>query len=255
MTLGSLSLSSYIGNMVDRLPKVRFARQAIVVQKLCQAAIYVCFVLMFSSANVSSKNLQGRSTSLHDLLQHRQALASSGVKAGPTSTNWLQLALLVTCATTGRLATIAIDLAVDRDWYVCPSGVANLRVLIVTKGNSDQLTLFNTYNRRAWLVCKLLAPLFVSTLTSIIGYPRTCFALLGVSIATTATELVWIGIVWKAFPALQNSEEARNQEGYALLGRGQSADAHEVATPKAGWQDFIDFVKMPVFMSELEWAQ
>ena len=118
MTLGSLSLSSYIGNMVDRLPKVRFARQAIVIQKVCQAAIYGCFVLMFNSASGVSKDLQGRTSTLHELLQHRQALASLGAKAGPTPTNWMQLALLVVCATIGRLATIAIDLAVDRDWYV-----------------------------------------------------------------------------------------------------------------------------------------
>ena len=128
---------------------------------------------------------------------------------------------------------------------------SDLRVLIVTKGNSDQLTLFNTYNRRAWLCCKLLAPLFVSTLTSIIGYPKTCFALLSVSIATTATELVWIGIVWKSFPALQNSEEVRQQEGYALLGNDEASEERDAPPAEAGWQDFVDFVKMPVFMSEL----
>lgn len=86
---------------MDTRPKLRFAREMIVVQKvrafrgpgldadaldqLCQVAVYTCFWSLFRTTRSTARDV-------------------------------VQVALLVVAATVGRLATNGIDLAVDRDW-------------------------------------------------------------------------------------------------------------------------------------------
>jgi iron-regulated transporter 1 len=67
-----------------------------------------------------------------------------------------------------KLATIGITVAIERDW-----------VTVIAEGNSDHLTRLNTYIRRIDLLSKLLAPLFVSLLTTVSSYPLSVAVLLG----------------------------------------------------------------------------
>lgn len=118
------------------------------------------------------------------------------------------------------------------------------RVLIVSQGDAEQLTRFNTWNRRVFLCCKLLAPLIVSTLTTATstskgsgGYRLTAVVLLSVSLVTCATELVWIGVVWRAFPVLHSSVDE------------QTPKSSEESAGSA-W-DLLEFARLPVFLSSL----
>lgn len=107
------------------------------------------------------------------------------------------------------------------------------RVLIASAGDTTTLTRFNTWNRRAFLACKLLAPLGVSSVTTR-GYTVTTLVLFGVSIATCAVELVWIGVVWRALPQLADAPSAPRED-----------------SSSASSSDLVEFSRLPVFLSSL----
>lgn len=111
----------------------------------------------------------------------------------------------------------------------------------------------NTYLRRVDLLCKLLAPLFVSLLTSTISYPVSVMIFLGIAIVTLVFELVWINVVWRRFHIL-SVEESRRPDVVQ-----SSRDNGELRSPIRKFQrviqqqveNFKELAGLPVFLSTL----
>jgi len=96
-----------------------------------------------------------------------------------------------------RLATVGINVAIERDW-----------VTTISTGSPASLTRLNAFLRRIDLLCKLLAPLFVSFLT-LKSYEFSVIVLMAISFVTMFFEFVWIQLVYKEFPILASEQEAR----------------------------------------------
>ncbi len=137
------------------------------------------------------------------------------------------------------------------------------RILVISEHNTADLTNFNTSLRRTSLTCKLLAPLVVSFLTSASGthYSTCVWVLLGLSLVTTSIELWWIGVLWEMFPVLAEDDARREREGSIGGASHKTSDQrprHDLQTfvgdVQKGlvktWKDWVEFAKMPVFLSE-----
>jgi iron-regulated transporter 1 len=88
--------------------------------------------------------------------------------------------------------------------------------------------------------------LFVSILTSTIGYFRTTLVLLSVALITLITEFIWIEVVYRKFPVLGISR--------STIGSASSA-VRESAPGFIGWikrekQDWTEFSRLPIFFSQ-----
>ena len=212
----------------------------------------------------------------------------------PGIKSWEILALvgLIGFATLGRLSTTVIDIAVDRDWSVLARSYtsrstklttrsslprsscshngqlnpahyrSNPRVLVIsssTPNPTTNLTLFNASLRRAFLLCKLLSPLFVSLLTSLTSYPRAAAILLGMSMMSLGVESWWIGVVWREWGCLEEAEEERRRKREEV-GSGRGGEAGEVGDSGRWYEvsgetveDVLEFARMPIFLSESGW--
>jgi iron-regulated transporter 1 len=149
----------------------------------------------------------------------------------------------------------------------------NVRLLSRTK--VDDLLI--PCRRRIDLLSKLLAPLFVSLLTTTAGYSTSCIVLLAISASTTFFELIFIGVVFRRFAVL-GEEEARARESREQItvttAASQAADpAHSDATHtyppgqqapeqltmfgttfvyvQLLYQDWKTFTAMPIFTSSI----
>lgn len=76
---------------------------------------------------------------------------------------------------------------------------------------NELLTFLTTSLRRITLICKLLSPLLISFSTTFIGYPTTAAILLGAAGVTLASEIMWIGVVWRKFQVLEEQEVQRQK--------------------------------------------
>jgi iron-regulated transporter 1 len=199
------------------------------------------------------------------------------------STTWsisivyLTLGVLILSATCGRIATVGIDLAVDRDWCVVKrllkrsarlkeTAAASIhdRILVISQSNSANLTTFNTSLRRTSLTCKLLAPLVVSFLTtaSAVQYQTCVWILLSLSIVTAGVELWWLRVFWHMFPVLEQDEARRREATDDMVttpdrsDRGWNNVEGLVQNLSRAWvetaEDWVEFGRMPVFLSELQ---
>lgn len=134
----------------------------------------------------------------------------------------------------------------------------------IARGDTVLLTQLNTYMRRIDLVSKLVSPLLVSFLTVVWGYEVAVGILLAFTVVTAATESVWIGVVYRCFPALatQNHIAVEAAVG-AVLAESTEDGAPEVlviASPeRTTWSqwfaqeraDWAEFVRLPVFGSSV----
>lgn len=167
-------------------------------------------------------------------------------------------------ASGGRIATTGIDLAVCRDWVLVITGDSNANTPHAGEPSSNPLlTLLTTSLRRITLICKLVAPLLISLLTTTIGYEGTAASLIGFALATLVAEVVWLRVVWRKFDVLEQAEVARTGRRAteeSMDGRDQSSFErssvwHQSQTrllvsargTLAGWNEFR---KMPIFLSK-----
>jgi hypothetical protein len=120
--------------------------------------------------------------------------------------------LLAVFASGGRISTTGIDLAVCRDWVlVIASDPASHQTPTTLGQPNELLTFLTTSLRRITLVCKLLSPLLISFSTTFIGYQTTTAILLGAAGITLASEILWIGVVWRKFKVLEEQEVHRQK--------------------------------------------
>ncbi|KAJ7648655.1 Ferroporti-1 [Mycena polygramma] len=163
-----------------------------------------------------------------------------------TFTSLCLFSLLVLAGCTLKLSDTCISIAVERDWTAC-----------ISAGSSLRLAKVNTYLRQINLLCKLLAPLFVSFLTvtydSSGEHPSVSIAVLaGITVLTMAFELYWIQIVYSRFPILAAEQLRKDTERHI-----RSADVADLpAAPgtlgsAVNLTDWQEFVRLPVFMSSV----
>ncbi|GAA6061409.1 hypothetical protein JCM10212_004467 [Sporobolomyces blumeae] len=221
-TGAAIVFSGTVGSFVDRFARLRFVRSTIVVQKATVALAYVLFLVCFLriEPGVGARN---------PLLDGLFALIT------------ILSALL-------NLATIGISVAVERDWVTC-----------IAAGDGVLLTKLNTYLRRIDLLSKLVAPLFVSLLTTAASYVFAAAFLLGFALVSVCFEFIWIEMVYRRLPVLAESDrsdppitesaEAATRtslpfgERTALVARRLNLRIVSEA------KDWVTFVRAPVFFS------
>jgi iron-regulated transporter 1 len=167
-------------------------------------------------------------------------------------------------ASGGRIATTGIDLAVCRDWVLVITGDSNASTPHDGEPTSNPLlTLLTTSLRQITLICKLVAPLLISLLTTTIGYEGTAASLIGLAMTTLVAEVVWLRVVWRKFDVLEQAEVLRkdrrateeltdgrdqsSSEQPSVWHRSQSSVLASAGAIVAGWNEFR---KMPVFLSK-----
>jgi iron-regulated transporter 1 len=149
-----------------------------------------------------------------------------------------------------QLSNITISIAVERDWTVC-----------IAAGSSRKLGKTNTYLRQINLLCKLLAPLFVSFLTvkydSRDDKPSFSIAVLaGISALTMVFELYWIQIVYHRFPTLAAEQLRKDNERRAppvpsVAEPGSTPLPSTFVERLLSLKDWREFVRLPVFLSSV----
>ncbi|KAJ7736574.1 Ferroporti-1 [Mycena maculata] len=146
--------------------------------------------------------------------------------------------LLVLAGCVLQLSNTCISIAVERDWTAC-----------ISAGSSLRLAKINRLIRQINLLCKLLAPLFVSFLTvtydSNKDTPSLSIGVLAViSALTLLFELYWIQIVYDRFPILA-AEQLRKERERNVPHISPSTLAATI------FQDWKEFLRLPVFLSSL----
>ncbi|KAJ7698066.1 Ferroporti-1 [Mycena rosella] len=141
-----------------------------------------------------------------------------------------------------QLSTTCMSIAVERDWTAC-----------ISAGSSPALAKINTYLRQINLLCKLLAPLFVSFLTvkydSRDDQPSVSIAVLAViSILTMVFEMYWIQIVYDRFPMLAAEQQRKDNLKSNEPRQPQTSSILQRALNLKDWQEFV---RLPVFLSSV----
>ncbi|KZO98874.1 polyketide synthase, partial [Calocera viscosa TUFC12733] len=215
LTTGTaIFFSNSVGNYVDRTPRLRAVRAFILGQKLSNLAAYALLLVLF-------ERLQGQ--------------ASAGLGRGGDAGVRALFVLVCLLGCVLRLATVGMNVAIERDW-----------VTTISTGSPASLTRLNAFLRRIDLLCKLLAPLFVSFLT-LKSYQVSIMVLMAVSFVTMFFEFIWIQLVHNEFPILV-SEQA---ERLAVLAEGPQTPQWNIAAVGKSLQqmliDWKEFQRTPVF--------
>ncbi|GAA5950123.1 hypothetical protein JCM3765_004204 [Sporobolomyces pararoseus] len=227
-TGAAILFSGTVGGFVDRFSRLRFVRATIVVQKATVAIAYVLFLVAFLEIGPQ---------------EARRKRVLDGF-----------FAIITILSALLNLATIGISVAVERDWVTC-----------IAQRDGTVLTKLNTYLRRIDLLSKLVAPLFVSLLTTAVSYPFAAAFLLGFAVVSLCFEFLWIKIVYSRLPILAESASSRskaepdetppnNTPSTSPPPRSFSSKV-ALATERiklrivAELKDWVIFIKAPVFFS------
>ncbi|KAH8924579.1 hypothetical protein BT69DRAFT_1280461 [Atractiella rhizophila] len=168
--------SPSVGGLVDRYPRLNLVRTFIVLQKISSTIAYAVNLVLF----------------VHQSTFHLSTNSSGAKAQSHAPLAWVLFGIIVLLGTVLKLSTVGIQVAIERDWATTIAGE-----------NSDALTKINTVLRRIDLISKLVAPLFVSLLTSTTGYRNAAIGLLAFQTGTLMTEFFWISVVYTKFPSLQ----------------------------------------------------
>ncbi|CCM05685.1 uncharacterized protein FIBRA_07916 [Fibroporia radiculosa] len=224
LTTGTaIVLSGWAGHQVDVHHNLRLVRVCIATVKLSACGAYAGILAL-----------------LYRQVPGSEYIWSSSLYAG-------MFALVILCGCVQNLAGVAITVAIERDW-----------VTVIAEGSSVHLTMLNTYMRRIDLLCKLLAPLFVSLLTSVASYTFAAYLLCGVEAACAVFELLWISVVYRRLPVLQRAQsekEAVREERQQSRDTPQHIRLVYQLTTKIrlhlldSISDWKEFVRHPIFLS------
>ena len=164
---------------------------------------------------------------------------SANYRSAPV-TAWVAIACIVVGGCFLTLSNVGISVAIERDW-----------VTEIAKGQPDgTLTRLNTWIRRTDLITKLLAPLFISLLTTAVSYTFAIAFTMGFAGLTLVFELYWLQVVFRQFPALAEGDKHRITRNNATRAPHNRALLVSVLQRfSAGPKDWLEFAKMPVFPS------
>ena len=189
-----MTLSRAAGSLIDTHPKLPIVRILVTTQKLSSIIAYASCAIITSSTSSSFLN--------------------------PT------FFALILSACVLHFCNIAISIAVERDWASCISRPLSQ---FSSTSSEDRLARLNTYLRQINLLCKLCAPLFVSTLTvNLDSTPselleeglssvKSIWVLSVITALSLIFELYWIGIVYHRFPALALEQAKKDAERRSLV--------------------------------------
>ncbi|GAA5975498.1 hypothetical protein JCM10908_005179 [Rhodotorula pacifica] len=229
-TGAAILLSGSVGHLVDIVPRLRFVRGAIIAQKLTVGVSYAIFLFAF--------------------LRFGPRFADGPHK--PAVTGLFVLFVLLSMGL--NLASIGISVAVERDW-----------VTTIAHGDGATLTRLNTYLRRVDLLSKLLAPMFVSLLTTAVSYTFAAAFLLGFAAGSMVFEFIWINLVYRRLPVLALDTRPSQTPGRNDAETIKSTNPRHTAEP-ATWstwtsrlrlrlvneyQNWLTFFRNPIFYSSL----
>ncbi|OBZ67030.1 Solute carrier family 40 member 2 [Grifola frondosa] len=223
----STVLSGWAGHQVDVRHNLRLVRTCIIIIKFAACGAYAAsLILLYRLGSFSARPW------------------SSPLAGG-------MFAVIVICGCVHTLAGVAISVAIERDW-----------VTVISGGSSSHLTTINTHMRRIDLLCKLLAPLFVSLLTAAASYKFAAYFLCGVEIVCMAFELPWIAIVYRRFPALIDAQKSKESSAQQRREEHRTTERHPAvllsslrirlgAGIKRTVIDWKEFSHQPIFLSSL----
>ncbi|THH14575.1 hypothetical protein EW146_g5777 [Bondarzewia mesenterica] len=154
-----------------------------------------------------------------------------------------------------KLATVGMNVCVERDW-----------VMTIACGKHEHLLRLNMIMRRIDLLCKLAAPLFVSLLTSTVGYTLSIVILLCIGVFSAVFEFLFVRIVFRRFPVLDRPRRAPSPEdqvpGEAAQGMTAQRGGFVPKTYAHFCQDWViqqirdwrEFAGHPIFISSVSIA-
>lgn len=155
------------------------------------------------------------------------------------------------------LSNVGVSVTIERDWATS-----------IAQGSSKRLARLNAILRRIDLICKLVAPLLVSLLTTTISLSRTCIVLMTLSAATMCLEAFLIGVVFSRFSILRDEQHlllvAKEQKSISMNNHANRLESRAGACEKyrrmimeiftlwltRQYNDWRTFAVMPIFISE-----
>lgn len=210
--------------MIDRLTRLKAVRISILTQKVSASISYALFLILF--------------------------WAFPNIDISDARPMWLIFVAITANGCILKLATVGMNVCIERDW-----------VMTIAGSNDQSLLRLNTIMRRIDLLCKLLAPLFVSLLTSTVGYPLSAVVLLAVGLFTMVFEFLFVKIVYRKFSVLENPRPSRptpepsEPEGAApTQAETKRLDWRRWLQSSQTWlmqqlQDWKEFAHHPIFIS------
>lgn len=250
-TAGAILFSNNVGRLIDTYAhlKLRTLRAMILSQKLLVGASYGLFLILFSSTSLRMEAENG---------------GKGPQDARANARPWVIFAAITLLGIGVMLSNVGVSVGVEREW-----------VTIISDGSSARLTRLNAIMRRIDLISKLVSPLFVSALTSTMGYTLAAVVLFSVNAVTGIFELIFVGTVYRRVPSLANDEKvviARRQTAAeastdssacrepSLSAQGTKARlakltsllvASVVEDVKQQYHDWKLFVRLPIFLTSL----
>lgn len=243
-TAGAILFSNNVGRLIDTYAhtKLRTLRAMILSQKLLVGASYALFLVLFSSNTLSREAENG---------------GKGPQNQSPNVQPWVIFGAITLLGIGVMLSNVGVSVGVERDW-----------VTIISAGSSARLTRLNAIMRRIDLISKLVSPLFVSALTATISYKLAAVVLLSVNAVTGIFELVFVGIVYRRFPALAAEERASvarrqaQEDARSTTEQTSSARKRPKQLAKRVTQYVIDdvrqqyydwklFIRLPVFLTSV----
>ncbi|KAK0494508.1 iron transporter, partial [Armillaria luteobubalina] len=212
----AIILAGWMGHLVDTQHRLRILQLAIFFQKIATASAYAAFVAIFFIDKLLEAGSQGKNAQ------------------GPI---WVLFTAIVLFGIVVKLATVCIQISVERDWATS-----------IGEGDTVRLMRVNTWLRRIDLVCKLISPLFVSMLTTAISYRFATAFLCGMAVVTASIEILLSQIVYNLFPALESEYQQRLVN---TLNAGQKMHNRRWIDPRHTFRDWREFSRLPVFYTSL----
>lgn len=234
-----------MGGLTDRFKgnRLQIVRLFIIWQKILVVSSYGLFYLLFLDPKLRASAENGG--------------RGPNPKGPPNADVWTTFAVITFLGCSLILSNVGVSVSIERDW-----------VTSIARGSSRRLIRLNAIMRRVDLLSKLVAPLFVSLLTSTAGYANSCIILLVLSSLTSIFELSFIGIVFRRFTILGEEERSYRE--------ATSTQAEQISTPtrlsfsqavsqdgmynvmvlairrwsKLQYLDWREFARMPIFISE-----
>ncbi|KAI0652481.1 Ferroporti-1 [Trametes meyenii] len=225
----AIVLSGWAGKLVDEHHNLRVVRTSIITIKFAACLMYAGSLVLLYRLHTMLNNPRPWDTPL-----------ASGM-----------FALIVIGGSIHTLAGVTISVAVEREW-----------VTSIASGSSAHLTTLNTYMRRIDLLCKLLAPLFVSLLTSTASYRFTAIFLGGVEIGCLVFEILWTEISYRRFPALRTAQLSKETSRSARARDEPPRSSDVLPMYLVAWRkllarlqstlrDWREFSQFPIFLSSV----
>ncbi|KAJ1309323.1 hypothetical protein OPQ81_004984 [Rhizoctonia solani] len=239
-TFVGVLFSGAVGHQIDTRARLPTIRTCIVTQKVFASICYGLFLVLFAQFSTLSADVKR-----------------------------LFLGFITVCGCGLKLATVGMNVCVERDWVMaiassshsCPSssGVSPTE----TTGrpaspsppidHADRVLLeLNTTLRRIDLICKLVAPLFVSLLTSTIGYMRSVVVLLSASLGTAVFEIIFVGITYRRFLVLAIPRHLHPGTPMRWSVTGIAKASQDMSQRQI--KDWDEFIRHPIFLSSLSIA-